>query len=61
MAVLKALEDKHIEDKLPIIIEGNFINLGDLQQYRAEISIAYGKWIVDTCKQNRIIVIKVRL
>ena len=91
--VLKALVDRHIEDKLPIIIEGDFINPeftisfdnsevksvfvhepdinqilqnylsregGDLQQYRAEISIAYGKWIVDTCKQNRIKVVEAR-
>lgn len=33
---------------------------GDLQQYRAEISIAYGKWIADTCKQNNIRVIEAR-
>lgn len=33
---------------------------GDLQQYRAEISIAYGKWIADTCKENNIRVIEAR-
>ncbi|WFR59322.1 hypothetical protein QA584_09605 [Anaerocolumna sp. AGMB13025] len=85
--VLKALVNRHIEDKLPIIIEGDFIypeltksfdntevksifinepdinqivqnylsrEGGDLQHYRAEISIAYGKWIADTCNQNNI-------
>lgn len=91
--VLKALVERHIEDKLPIIIEGDFIypefavsfnnpevksifvnepdinqimqnylsrEGGDLQQYRAEISIAYGKWIADTCKTNNISVIEAR-
>jgi 2-phosphoglycerate kinase len=91
--ILKALVERHLEDKLPIIIEGDFINPeftksfhnpevksifvnesdknqilqnylsregGDLQHYRAEISIAYGKWIVDTCNQNGITVIESR-
>lgn len=91
--VLKALVNRHIEDKLPIIIEGDFIypefttsfdnpevksifiiepdinqiiqnylsrEGGDIQQYRADISIAYGKWIADTCKQNNIRVIEAR-
>lgn len=91
--VLKELVNRHIEDKLPIIIEGDFIypkftksfnnpqvksifvnepdinqilqnylsrEGGDLQHYRAEISIAYGKWIVDTCNQNGITVIESR-
>ena len=91
--VLKALVSRHIEDKLPIIIEGDFIypeftksfdhpevkaifvnetdinqilqnykmrEGGDLQHYRAEISIAYGKWIADTCNQNGIIVLDSR-
>ena len=91
--VLKALVNRHIEDKLPIIIEGDFINPeftksfdnpevksifvneadmnqiiqnylsregGELQQYRAEISIAYGKWIANTCNQNGIKLIKSR-
>ncbi len=91
--VLKQLVNRHIEDKLPIIIEGDFINPeftkafenqevksvfvnetdmnqicqnylsregGDLQHYRAEISITYGKWIADTCKQNGISVIESR-
>lgn len=91
--VLKALVNRHLEDKLPIIIEGDFINpeftksfenpevksifvnetdtnqiiqnylsreSGDLQYYRADISIAYGKWIADTCNQNGISVIESR-
>jgi 2-phosphoglycerate kinase len=91
--VLKELVNRHIEDKLPIIIEGDFIypefttsfdNLevksifvnepdinqilqnylsregGDLQNYRAEISIAYGKWIADTCNRNDIRLIDAR-
>jgi 2-phosphoglycerate kinase len=85
--VLKKLVNRHIEDKLPIIIEGDFIypeftmsfnnpevksifvnepdinqivqnylsrEGGNLQHYRAEISIAYGKWIADICNQNGI-------
>lgn len=85
--VLKALADRHIEDKLPIIIEGDFIypeftasfdhpevksifvqesdqeqiiqnylsrEGGELQHFRAEVSVAYGDWIADTCKQNGI-------
>jgi 2-phosphoglycerate kinase len=92
-SVLKALVNRHIEDNLPIIIEGDFIcpeftksfenpevksifvneadinqilqnylsrEGGDLQHYRAEISIAYGKWIADTCNQNGIRVIEPR-
>ncbi len=91
--VLKELVNRHIEDKVPIIIEGDFIDPeftisfdnpevksifvceadinqivqnyslregGDLQNYRAEISIAYGKWIADTCDQNGIRVIESR-
>lgn len=91
--VLKKLVNRHIEDKLPIIIEGDFIypeftisfdnpevksifvneadknqilqnylsrEGGDLQRYRAEISIAYGKWIADTCNQNNIRLIDAR-
>ncbi len=91
--VLKELANRHIEDKVPIIIEGDFINpdftisfdnpevksifvnesdmnqilqnylsreADDLQHYRAEISIAYGKWITDTCNQNNIRVIESR-
>jgi hypothetical protein len=33
---------------------------GNLQNYRAKISIAYGKWIVDTCNQNGIGVLESR-
>lgn len=91
--VLKALVNRHIEDKLPIIIEGDFIDPeftksfenpevksifvnetdksqiiqnylsregGELQHYRAEISIAYGQWIADTCKQKGINLIAAR-
>jgi 2-phosphoglycerate kinase len=91
--VLKELVNRHLEDKLPIIIEGDFINPeftksfenpevksifvnetdqnqitqnylsregGDLQHYRAEISIAYGKWIANICSQNGISVIESR-
>ncbi len=91
--VLKALVNRHIEDHLPIIIEGDFIHPefvksfdnsevksifmietdknqilknylsregGDLQHYRAEISIAYAKWIEDNCNQNGINVIESR-
>ncbi len=91
--VLKELVNRHIEDKLPIIIEGDFINPeftisfdnpevksifvnesdinqilqnylsregGDLQHYRAEISIAYGKWIADICNKNGIRTIESR-
>ena len=91
--VLKELVNRHIEDKLPIIIEGDFIypeftkhfdnpevksifvnetdvnqilqnylvrEGGDLQHYRAKISIAYGKWIAETCNQNGISVIESR-
>ena len=93
MPVLKALVNRHLEDKLPIIIEGDFIhpeitkildcpevktifvteeNLdqivqnyqlregGDLQHYRAEISIAYGKWIKSYCNQNGITMLEAR-
>ncbi len=33
---------------------------GERQDYRAEISIAYGKWITDTCNKNGIRVIESR-
>jgi len=33
---------------------------GDLQHYRAKISIAYGKWIVDTCNKYGLRVIESR-
>ena len=91
--VLKELVKRHVEDKLPIIIEGDFIDPeftksfelpevksifinetdinqvlqnylsregGETQQYRAEISIEYGKWLADTCNQKGISVIESR-
>jgi len=91
--VLKELANRHIEDKLPIIIEGDFVypeftvsfenpevksifvqetdknyilqnylsrEGGDLQQYRADISVAYGKWISDTCRKLGIRLIEPR-
>ncbi len=91
--VLKKLVNRHIADKLPVIIEGDFIypeftlsfdnpevksifvnetnkdqilqnylsrEGGDLQNYRADISIAYGKWIADTCNKNGISLIEAR-
>ena len=33
---------------------------GELQHYRAKISIAYGKWIADACTQNSIKMIESR-
>lgn len=91
--VLNALVERHLEDRLPVIIEGDFINPeftksfenpevkaifvnetdvnqimqnylsregGELQHYRAEISIAYSKWIANTCKQLGINVVESR-
>jgi len=91
--VLKELANRHIEDKLPIIIEGDFVHPeftasfensevksifvqesdknhilqnylsregGDLQPYRADISVAYGKWISDTCRKLGIRLIEPR-
>ena len=91
--VLKELANRHIEDKLPIIIEGDFVypeftvsfenpevksifvqetdknyilqnylsrEGGDLQPYRADISVAYGKWISDTCRKLGIRLIEPR-
>jgi len=87
MPILKALVDRHLEDQVPIILEGDFIdpNLalnfsscqvksifvgeteltaimdnyqaregGDLQKYRAQISVEYGQWIEQCCIQNGI-------
>ena len=81
---LKAIVERHIEDKLPVIIEGDFIypeltlsfnnpeikcfyviesdknqiiqnylarEGSDSQNYRAEISIAYGEWIKNKCNE----------
>jgi len=91
--ILKELANRHIEDKLPIIIEGDFVypeftvsfensevksifvqetdknhilqnylsrEGGDLQQYRADISVAYGKWISNTCRKLGIRLIEPR-
>ena len=91
--VLKELANRHIEDKLPIIIEGDFVypeftvsfenpevksifvqetdknhilqnylsrEGGDLQPYRADISVAYGKWISNTCRKLGIRLIEPR-
>lgn len=91
--ILKELVNRHLEEKLPIIIEGDFINPafaisfdnpevksifvnesekdqilqnylsregGDLQHFRAEISIAYGKWIAEICNRNNIRMIEAR-
>ncbi|QSF43117.1 hypothetical protein [Paenibacillus tianjinensis] len=91
--VLKELANRHIEDKLPIIIEGDFIHPeftlsfdtpevksifvhesdksqilqnylsregGELQHFRAEVSISYGDWIADICKQKGIEIIESR-
>ncbi|NLV58763.1 MAG: hypothetical protein GXY67_08320 [Clostridiales bacterium] len=93
MPVLKKLVDRHVEDRVPIIIEGDFIHPelaksfdtpqvkslfvnetdihqivrnyaareGDaLQHFRAEISVAYGKWIADSCHGDGIRVIEPR-
>lgn len=93
MPVLKKLVDRHVEDQVPIIIEGDFLHPGlaksfespqvksffvaetdldqivrnflsreggDLQRFRAEISIAYGEWIAETCRENGLGVIEAR-
>jgi 2-phosphoglycerate kinase len=81
---IKAIVNRHIEDRLPVIIEGDFIypeftlsfgnsevksiyvhepdknqivqnffarEGGDLQYFRADISIAYDDWILNSCKK----------
>lgn len=91
--VLKELVNRHIEDQLPVIIEGDFIypelikslnhpqvkaifinepdanqimqnylarEGGDLQQFRAEVSVAYGQWIAEICNKLNINVIESR-
>lgn len=88
---LKNLVDRHIEEDVPIIIEGDFIDPeftksfsdpkvkaiflieqdanqiidnylkregGDLQQYRAEISVAYGKQLANICRQKEIKIVE---
>ena len=90
---LKATVKRHLEDKLPVIIEGDFIypeftvsfdnpeikslflkepdkeqllqnfldrEGGDLQDYRADISIEYGKWQEKTCRKLGISIIEAR-
>ena len=90
---LKAIVNRHIEDNVPIIIEGDFLNPeftgsfnnitvesifviesnkeqiienflkregGNPQEYRAEISIAYGNWLKNECEKENIIFIKSR-
>ena len=84
---IKAIVDRHIEDRVPVIIEGDFIfpeftlsfkrsevkciyllesdknqilqnylarEGGELQNYRADISILYGNWIKNICIKNGI-------
>ena len=91
--VLKELVNRHVEDKLPIIIEGDFIypevtnsfenpevksvfvnekdinqivqnylsrEGGEMQHYRAEISIEYGNWIANICNEKEIKTIESR-
>ena len=81
---IKAIVDRHIEDNVPIILEGDFINPeiilsfdnekiktifinemekeqllnnyfaregGELQNYRAEISIKYNEWLIKSCEK----------
>lgn len=83
--ILKALIERHLEDQVPIILEGDFIdprilddiqsdqleglfvyedNLneiirnymsregGEPQEYRAKISVQYGKVIAEYCEKN---------
>ena len=84
---IKAIVNRHIEDRVPVIIEGDFIfpeftlsfkgsevkciyllesdknqilknflvrEGGELQNYRADISILYGNWIKNICIKNGI-------
>ena len=81
---IKAIVDRHIEDNVPIILEGDFINPeiissldnskiktifinemdidqllknyfdregGELQNYRADISVKYNEWLINSCKK----------
>ena len=89
----KAIVDRHIEDNLPIIMEGDFIHPdlcasfdrthvkslfvvesdrqqvlnnflarenGNLQNFRADISAAHGRWIAASCKKLGIPLIESR-
>ncbi|HCC38020.1 MAG TPA: hypothetical protein DEQ14_10635 [Treponema sp.] len=93
IAGIKAIVARHIEDALPVIIEGDFVcpeltlsfndpkikfmyvhesdknqllqnflkrEGGDLQHYRADISIAYGNRLRETCKNLGIHFIEAR-
>jgi len=84
---IKAIVNRHIEDRVPVIIEGDFIfpeftlsfkgsevkciyllesdknqilqnylarEGGELQNYRADISILYSNWIKNVCIRNGI-------
>jgi len=90
---LKAIAARHIEDNVPVIIEGDFIHPelavsfndpkvkavfihesdknqilqnylaregGELQDYRTDISVKYGSWLLDACKRLEIYVIESR-
>jgi 2-phosphoglycerate kinase len=81
---IKAIVDRHIEDNLPIILDGDFVNPeiilsynnpkiksifinemdkeqllknyleregGELQNYRADISVKYNEWLINICKE----------
>ncbi len=93
LPALTALVERHLEDRLPIIIEGDFIHPelaasftnsevkalfvlenkqqqlvenytaregGAPQQYRAEISVAYGGWLADACQYKGICTMNAR-
>jgi 2-phosphoglycerate kinase len=84
---IKAIVNRHIDDNVPIILDGDFINPeiilsfnnpkiktifinetdkeqllknyferegGELQNYRADISVKYNEWLINLCKELRI-------
>ena len=84
VTAVKAIVDRHIEDEVPIILEGDFIypeivasfdnpkvkavfitemdknqllmnystrEGGELQNYRAEISVKYNEWLMKSCNE----------
>ena len=90
---INVVVERHLEDSLPVIIEGDFIHPetavsfnnpaikalfvhephkeqllknyndregGALQHYRADVSIAYGKWQAEICQRLGIDVIEAR-
>ena len=90
---LTAIVENHLEEDVPIIIEGDFIHPelaisfdnhrvkalyvfetdrdqiiqnylaregGALQEYRADISVEYGRWISSVCKKMGIGLIEAR-